>query len=292
MISFRTHVVSLVAVLLALAAGVALGGGPLSEVGRGALTSAPTAEESADPGRAATFGDRFAAAAASDLYRGGLDGHPVAVLTLPGADDATVTGLTTQVGRAGGSIAATYAVRPPLVAPGEKSLVDTLGSQLMTQLGDGAADQAAPTYERIGQILARTVATTRAGGAPSDVAATSVRQSLAGAELVASPKGDPERAPLVLVVTGEDVDDDILAGLLAGLASRAVGVVAVGDAASGLEGDLSALRASPLAAEVATVDGAETPVGQVAAMLALIRSLDTTGGAFGASGSDGALPLG
>jgi len=32
--TFRYHVVSLLAVLLALAAGIALGGGPLSEVGR------------------------------------------------------------------------------------------------------------------------------------------------------------------------------------------------------------------------------------------------------------------
>ena len=42
MTSFRYHVVSLLAVLLALAAGVALGGGPLSEVGR-APTAPPTA---------------------------------------------------------------------------------------------------------------------------------------------------------------------------------------------------------------------------------------------------------
>ena len=35
MISFRTHVVTLVAVFLALAVGVVLGGGPLSELGRG-----------------------------------------------------------------------------------------------------------------------------------------------------------------------------------------------------------------------------------------------------------------
>ena len=41
-----------------------------------------------------------------------------------------------------------------------------------------------------------------------------------------------------------------------------------------------------------TVDGAERGLGQVTATLALIRALGTKGGAFGASGSDGAVPLG
>ena len=37
MISYRHHIASLVAVFLALAAGVVLGGGPLSDLGRDAL---------------------------------------------------------------------------------------------------------------------------------------------------------------------------------------------------------------------------------------------------------------
>ena len=39
------------------------------------------------------------------------------------------------------------------------------------------------------------------------------------------------------------------------------------------------------------VDGLDTGVGQVTAMLAVIRSLDGTVGSYGASGSDGAVPL-
>jgi hypothetical protein len=291
-ISFRTHVVSLVAVLLALAAGVALGGGPLSEVGRSALASAPTTEQQQETAQTATFGDRFAATSAAKLYAGGLDTHPVALVTLPGSDEEVVGGLVGEVERAGGNLTATYAAEPALLEPAEKSLVDTLGSQLMTQLGSGVVEESAPTYERLGELLARAIAGTEKTGAPVDEDASAIRQSLAGAELVAAPDGDPKRAALVLVVLGDDVDDDVLSGLLAGLAAGSVGVVAVGDTESGADGDVAALRTSPVAADVATVDGADTDLGRVTATLALIRSLKTSGGAFGASGSDGAVPLG
>jgi hypothetical protein len=51
------------------------------------------------------------------------------------------------------------------------------------------------------------------------------------------------------------------------------------------------VRAEPVADDVATVDGTDTPLGQVTAVLAVIRSLSVPGGSFGASGSDGAVPL-
>jgi hypothetical protein len=290
LISFRTHVVTLVAILLALAAGVALGGGPLSEVGRGTLSSAP-ASTTEDEVVAADFGDAFARTSAGRLYAGGLDTHPVAVLTFPGAPEEIISGISSDIEKAGGTVPATYAVQPALVNPGEKSLVDTLGSQLMTQLGPAAADEGAPTYERIGQLLGTAIASMKATGGPVNNSTRAIRQSLSGAELVTGPEGDPKRAPLVLVVLGEDVDDDVLAGLLAGLAARAVGVVAVGDTSAATT-DLAGLRTSPLAKDVATVDGAERDLGRVTSVLALIRSLRTSGGSFGASGADGAVPLG
>ena len=291
MISFRTHVVTLVALMLTLAVGVALGGGPLSEVGRGTLSSATTTEDDDQSAVTADFGDAFARSGAGQLYAGGLDTHPVAVVTLPGAPEGVASGLTTEIERAGGTLTATYAAQPALVDPTEKSLVDTLGSQLMTQLDSDVIDEGAPTYERIGQLLGTAIASTEPTGAPVADGTTAIRQSLAGAELVTGPEGEPKRAPLVLVVLGEDVDDDVLAGLLAGLAARSVGVVTVGDTAAG-DGDLAGLRTSPLAESVATVDGAERDLGRVTSVLALIRALKTPGGSFGASGSDGAVPLG
>ena len=66
----------------------------------------------------------------------------------------------------------------------------------------------------------------------------------------------------MLVVLGDDTDDDVLAGLTSGLAAQSLGVVVVGDTASGDGGDLAGLRASALATDVTTVDGAERGIGQ------------------------------
>jgi hypothetical protein len=286
-ISYRHHIVSLVAVFLALAIGVALGGGPLSDLGRDDKPASATTREQRTAARTASYGDDFAAASAAKLYAAGLRDHPVSVLTMPGAAGDVVSALGAQVEAAGGTVASTYDVQPTLVDGSKKSLVDALGSQLMTQLGSGAVTADAPTYERLGQLLGLAVA----GGDLPSSDADSIRQSLAGAELLTSPE-TAGRAPIVLVVLGDEIDPAILSGLVSGLAAKATGVVVAGDAASATPaGDLSALRAEPAADEVATVDGADTPLGQVTAVLALIRSLSVPGGSFGASGSDGAVPL-
>ena len=286
MISYRHHVVSLVAVFLALAVGVTLGGGPLSELGRGNEPTAKAGAKQHDTGRAASYADAFAKASAKTLYADRLRDHDVSVVTLPGADRKVVSALNAQVEAAGGTVAGVYDVQAPLVDASEKSLVDTLGSQLMTQLGNAVSADAS-TYDRLGQLLGLAVGATDLS--PED--AVSIRQSLAGAELMNSP-GEADRTSLVLVVLGDHVDDAILAGLMSGLAAKARRVVVAGDAASGAKGDLEALRSEPAAAKVATVDGTESALGQVTAVLALARSLTQQGGSFGASGSDGTVPLG
>lgn len=288
MISYRHHIVSLVAVFLALAVGVVLGGGPLSELARDpATSSAKAGAQRQEAQRVVSFGDDFATAGAAALYDGRLRDQSVSILTLPGADGEVVSGLAAQVEEAGGTVAGTYDAQPVLVDADEKSLVDTMGSQLMTTLGDGAVTPDASTYPRIGELIGLALA---APDAPAGDA-TSVRQSLAGADLLTSPRAAP-RTSLLLVVLGDDTDDAILSGLLAGLAAKATGVVVAGDTASGVDGDLRALRVEPVADDVATIDGVDTAVGQVSAVLALARSLKVPGGSFGASGSDGAVPLG
>ena len=174
-----------------------------------------------------------------------------------------------------------------MVEASEKSLVDTLGSQLMTQLGDTSVAADASTYDRMGQLLALGIS---ANDGPADDA-TAIRESLVSAELVTAPEAAP-RASLVLVVLGDDTDEAIVSGLVAGLASKTTGVVVTGDTASGQDtGALAALRADPAAESVTTVDGDDTGLGRVTVGLALIRSLTDQGGSFGASGSDGSVPL-
>lgn len=308
MITFRQHLVSLVAVFLALAVGVVLGGGPLSDVGRATTTAAASTET----GLEASFGDAFAAAAAPALLRDRLADRAVVVLTLPGADQEVVDALRARVEEAGGAVAGAYSLLPGLLAPDEKALVDTLGSQLRTQYAAEEVAADATTYDRLGRLLALAVATTEPAGDETGPRAQSLLDGLAGGGLVQTDVTSERRAPLVLVVGGEEPDaadgaddpdatdraeaeaagDAIVTGLLAGLRQGAVGVALVGTTEAGATGRLSRVRQDDALVDVTTVDGAETVVGQVTTVLALARALDGTAGDFGASGADGAVPLG
>lgn len=284
MIRSRGYAVPLVAVLLALATGVALGAGPLNDTSSDAAAPAPTAPSSPD---SAAYPDQFAAAVATQLYAGRLSRRPVALVTMPGADPATTSALTTQVKAAGGQLTGVYPVGQQLVDGEQKSLVDTLGAELRKEISVPMSANAT-TYPRIGQLLGIAVATqgTAPGRPDDDVIA--VRQSLVAAHLVSSPQGTPATAPLVLVVLGRPVDQAIADGLLTGLAARARGVVAV---APTHDRTLAAMDTDGVTRTVTTVDGSETSAGRVAAVLALIRAWSTKGGAYGASGARGAVPL-
>ena len=127
----RRLLVTFVAIVMAMAAGIALGGGPLSDIGRTpSQAAAPPAQPAADPqdeARAA-YADAFAAGVAPGLYAGRLHGHPVAIAHAARRRRRGRRGAHRRGpgGRHPGHRAPT-ALRRALVDPGEKTLVDTLG---------------------------------------------------------------------------------------------------------------------------------------------------------------------
>ena len=297
MITLRHHLLTIVAVFLALAAGIVLGGGPLSDVGPTAATSSGEGDAAPAADRAQTdYTESVVSALGPATVSGRLADRSVAVVTVPGADEQVVTALTEQVTAAGGTVSGRYDLSEDIVDPSQKSLVDTLGSQLLTQQAEGDVAAEASTYDRIGQLLGLAVATKEAGGQDVNGKARAIVDAVSGAGLMAEPGEVAQRSPLVLVVLGTDAGDDgsdaILAGLVQGLAVQAGGVVVAGVTADGGEGQLGRLRADPASAAVATLDGVDTAAGRVATVLTLQRSLTTPGGAFGASGADGPVPLG
>jgi hypothetical protein len=303
MIPLRQHVASLVAVFLALAVGIALGGGPLAggddDNGGDQSTSIATEKPAPASDSQSEFADAFAGAGAARLYAAGLTGHAVAILAMPGAETAQVKSLQAQIVAAGGAITGTFTAGVKMVDAAERSLVDTTGSQLTAQLVDPRVETTAPTYERMGQLLGIAMSTTQVSSVGADLAAVSVRESLSAAGLLTSPP-DVRNAPLVLVVLppGQEgagaslATRTILSGLAGGIRHNAAGVVAVGDEESADGGELAALRESELAVPISTVDGIETTIGQVTAVLALEAGIAGGTGSYGASGSDGVVPLG
>jgi hypothetical protein len=301
-ISLRQHVASLVAVFLALAVGIALGGGLLAGDDDGG-DDQPTGTIAEKPGPSsdsqAEYADEFAGAGAARLYANGLDGHAAAILTMPGAELAQVKALQAQIIAAGGAITGTFTAGDKLVDVDERSSIDSFGDQLTTQFVDPRVEAIAPTYERMGQLLGVAMSTTQASSVRADLAAVSVRESLSGAELLTSP-ADVRNAPLVLIVLppGQESAESspatrtVLSGLVRGIGHNAAGVVVVGDEDSAGDGDLAALRESEQTGPISTVDGMETTIGQVTAVLALQAVISGTTGSYGASGSDGVVPLG
>ena len=297
MITLRHHLLTIVAVFLALAAGIVLGGGPLSDVGSTVATSSrDDIAAAADGGAQADYSEAFVSTLAPPVLSGRLADRSVALVTVPGADEQLVTALREQVETAGGTVAARYDLAADLVDPTQKSLVDTLGSQLLTQQAKGDVPPEASTYDRVGQLLGLAIASKDPAGQDVNGKARAVLDAVSGAGLMAEAGDVERRAPLVLLVLGDDAADDgadaVLAGLVEGLSAQAVGVVTVGVISDGEDGQLGRLRADPAAARVATVDGIDTSAGRVAAVMTLQRSLTTQGGAFGASGADGPVPLG
>ncbi len=291
MITYRHHVVSLVAVFLALAVGVVLGGGPLADADEGSDDQTPAASADAAQDARGEYADAFAAASSSRLLEDGLEGRSVALVGVGGPDDEVLGALTAHVEEAGGEVAARYELLDRLVGGSSTSLVDTLGQRLAEEVDDGAIDPDAPAYDRLGQLLGLALATSAPDGTPAGGNARTVRQGLVGADLLATSDAEASRAPLVLLVLGEDTDPDVLTGLASGLATVAGGTVLAAGSESAQDGTLGAVREAGTPGGVVTVDGVESPAGQVTAALALLVAGSGAGGDYGPAGPDGAVPL-
>ena len=121
-ISFRYHIVSIVSVFLALAIGVALGGGPLKGEVDNTLVDQVKTDRQAKADLEAqitglrssnTFTDEFATTVAPGLIGDTLQGRAVTLVVLPTAQQSDVTALKDLVGVAGGTVGGTDADRQP-----------------------------------------------------------------------------------------------------------------------------------------------------------------------------------
>jgi hypothetical protein len=309
-ISFRYHIVSIVSVFLALAVGVALGGGPLKgevdnslveQVEADRQVKAQLQSEIAGLRSGNAFTDDFARTAAPGIVGGELDGRPVTVVALPGAQEVLVTATADMVQQAGGNVAGIIRTGDGLVDPGNKQLVDELGSQLLDGTPDVTVDDEASGYERLGALLARAVATDEDGGDDVDDAASSILSGLSTAGLMSPADDFTRRGSLVVFVSGPggtSSDDEQGAGAIVAALARSVdsgsdGVVVAGPVtAAQQDGVVAGVRRDVVAArDVSTVDSLGRVAGQVVTVLALAEQADGSVGHYGAEdAADGAMP--
>ena len=301
----RDRIVSLATVLLALAGGVALGGGPLQGGERstrgGADAAASTLDRSegvADQARA--FDDAYVRSTAPAVLGRRLEGRTVTVVTLPGADPGRVAELSELVGVAGGAVTVQAQVHPALLDVGNRQLVAELARQMH---GAARAPVRAPTaargYDVMGRLIGHALTDRQNSGAPGDRTGESILAGLETAQLLTTTEPVRRRGSLVLVVAGApDGSEDqrqgaasIVTSLAAGLDASSDGAVLADPATvSPPEGFVGVLRAAPAGEDVSTVDGVRSVAGAVVAVRALAEQARGSVGHYGAQAPDGVLP--
>lgn len=305
MVDFRYHLVTIIAIFLALAVGIVVGttalNGPVLDGLRDSnsgLISEKRALQSDVNGLESEIdtADDFARVLAPDLVGGRLEGQSVLLVLAPDADRQVADRLSTTLSEAGALVTGRLSLQPALLDPDQGQLVDDLVASVVTPglaLPEGAAVARAAA-----QLAA--VLLVRPGDEPIERdAAQQVVSAFEEADLV---QLDDEGEQIVAATTAvllagpaptEEAPGDDRQAELEGLLSMAQslddasgGVVVAGPTEATMDGGLvRALRAdSVLDAAVSSVDNAHRSVGHVAVVRALAEQLQGGTGRYGGTG--------
>lgn len=291
----RNRMMGLIAALMLVALGIALGAGPLqgdadriaqeSARQRAALEQRDT--EIAGLRQSAELSAALTSSTMTRMVSGRLTNRKVALVTLPGANPETVQLLDDTIRAGGGAVSGRVSVTEALLDPASKGLVDALSSQMIEQNDGVTAGADADGYQRIGALLARAVGVApavKAASAPYDPTAIGILSGLKAAKLV-DVVDVAVRAALTVVVLpeeGQSAQSAALVAVLEGYGAQVPTVVAGPTQAAGEDGVLAALRGADDA--LSTVDSVETQAGQVVTVLALSALVRGEKGDFGAVG--------
>ena len=317
MTSMRYRLVTLCSVVLALAAGIILGDGPLEGDGAVAAVTGSGDGDQLDAARRQVqqqkqdlaFADTWAAATGTGLVDRKLRGRAVTVVTLPGAPQDSVDRVLAAVGAAGATVASQVAVSADLLDVSQRQMV----SELARQMDVGPARKAVQVpadvgdYGRVSRMLAYALLTREDAGDQPDEVSSGILAGLSTAGLV-TVAGDGEgdqglarRGSAVVVVAGApygSADErtgagSILGELLGAFDRAGDGTVLSGPmSASAPDGLVTAVRQdAKVARRVSLVDVVDLGPGAVLTVLALAADLAGKPGDWGsASAADGPLP--
>jgi len=306
-IDFRYHLVSIVAVFLALAIGIVLGStelqGPAfslldkttsklqNELGQ-VSSQRDTAQQQA------TEGELYAQAVEPTVLRDLLTGHRLLIVTEPGAQSSVVSGITTAAIHAGATVTGEINLQPKFFdASGnaQDSLNQTTVNVAQTagiQLDAGATYQQQAAQVIASEILTASpaaAASQSAGGQGTDAA--TMLQAYAASQFLSTSGKPATFATLAVVVTPQNAPSDgsadqlaqVLVPLVQELAAKSAATVVVGSSTgSGAGSPISVLRSNSVSSQVSSVDDADLAAGQTVAMQAL--AVELAGGKAGSYG--------
>lgn len=306
MIDFRYHIVSIVAIFIALAIGIVLGAGPLKEDIGNKLSSEVTQlrHDKADlrtqlsaSQAGITARDQYAQVVAPAVDGKDLSGKTVAVIEVPGADDALVRATTTTLTSSGATIAATITLTDGWTDPAKESAREATATKLApsvkvdpsqvdkTELADTVLDRAisqgSATSSDVLPQSARTVLSGLASAGLIKIGSTNVPPA-SSVVVITGPVAGSGTAQTVLVRSYVD-----LFAILSGGLQPAV-LVAGPQQGDAIAPDtlVTATRKDPLArTSMSTVDDGDLAMGQSTVVLAMVQEYAGQTGHYGL-GSD------
>jgi Copper transport outer membrane protein, MctB len=312
MIDFRYHLVSLIAVFLAVALGIVIGttqlNGPLTDNLQGQVTALQDDKRSLEDqtqqlqGQVDDIG-RFEEAVGPTLVENTLAGRSVVFIVAgQDVDSQVVEGLTALVGSAGASVNGTIRLTD---AYADASSASTVESYLS---GPGVPVTVTPPEtddlgEQVASVLAQVLmvpAPGDPGPAPTQADTTTVLAGLEELKVLSQDSSSVTPADFAVIisagtVTGKDADSrtTALVQLATALDEEGSGAVVAGDPASAGDGGLvAAVRGDAGAtAAVSTVDNVTTAAGRISTVLALAAEGKGTSGEYGVGEDTQPVPL-
>lgn len=288
MISLRTHAISLAAVFLALAIGVALGSGLLSNTVLSGLRDDKkelqiqidglTDQKNALNEKLSAAGE-FDGQMSSRILRDSMSGKSVVMFRTPEAEDDDVESVSRMVEQAGGTVTGTVALTDEFVnANSAEKLLSVVNSPIVpagAQLSTKSVDQGSQAGDLLG--IALLINKDPKVPAVDDQQRDTVLTALKDTGFITYGADRIGAANTALIVTGGGLGDDAgnrgatVARFAAGMAPHGAGTVVAGrdGAASGTAAVAVTRSDAALSSSVSTVDDVDAASGRITTVLAL-----------------------
>jgi Copper transport outer membrane protein, MctB len=317
-IDFRYHLVSIVAVFLALAIGIVLGSTELQghtiallqSTSNGLKNSLNAVSAQRDSyGTEVNADQQFLQTAESRLLAKELDGDRLVIITEPGAPGSVIDGIKQAAGIAGATVTGVVALQPKFndlsgTTQSSLSAINTLANTGGTVL-DPPADPRTAYQQQAAQLIATAIldkSATASNTGSSSLAAADAQTLLAAYEQAGylTVNDATVRATLAVIVTSQtapadgqnDAGNQVLLAVAQQFANASAATIVVGSVAgsSPAGSAISVLRSSSVSGRVSSVDNADSVLGQISSIWALA---DQNGGvkanSYGISGGASAV---
>ena len=319
MIDFRYHLVSIVAVFLALAIGIVLGS---TELQGNTIDVLRTSSNSLKNQLGQTQAERntlqqelssdqaFIATAEPRLLAHELPGMRIVLVTESGASSTVISGVKQAALQAGATVTGQVAIQPKFndLSGTTQSSLSQINSDLATadntSLATPANEQTLDQQQAAQLIGTAILATTTAGETTgiSTADATTLLGAYAQAGYITITPAVTDRATLAVIVTPDTAPADgqndpgtqVLLAMAQEFAGESAATAVIGSTAGSSPpgSPIAALRASSVASLVSTVDNADTIVGQVSTIWALAEQLrGQKPNSYGISGASAVSPV-